>query len=88
MFLKAERNVLIIYKGFSKAADEFNIPVYGATFDCDDITNEYMKDGNLLCTFDQNMEGTAKAIVDAVNKLSSGTKVDENINSGGILLTK
>ncbi|MBE6050784.1 MAG: sugar ABC transporter substrate-binding protein [Clostridium sp.] len=78
-----------ILKGFMKAANELGITsIKGATFEKDSITDEYMKNGILLCTYDQNIKGISKTVYDVIKKIESGEKLEEVTNSEGILCTK
>lgn len=74
-----------ILKGLVKAADEKNISIYGATFECDAITNEYKEKGILLCTYDQNIDGIAETVSDVIKKIISGEKIDKVTISEGKL---
>lgn len=75
-----------IFIGFEKAASEKNIEVIAGTFDCDDNTKKLLQDGKLLCTFDQNSEGMSTKVIEVIDKLINGEKVEEVSNSEGKII--
>ena len=77
-----------VYKGVVKAVQESGKSIITATFDCDDVTEQALNDGILLCTFNQSSENMAKSVVDVLNKLDEGKNVDSVTKSEGEIVTK
>lgn len=77
-----------VYKGGKQAAEEYGLEILAGTFDCEEDTLKNISDGDLLCTFDQNIEEIAKSVAEVINKSFSGDTVDDITNSEGKLITK
>lgn len=77
-----------VYAGINKAAKEKNMSIIGGTFDCNDATMKLINEGELECSFDQNIEAIGKNVIEVVNKLMSGETVDKVTVTEGKIITR
>ena len=77
-----------VYEGVYKAIEESGKTIKTATFDCNDLTDEALKNGTLICTYDQSGENAAKTLVDVLRKVEKGEKIDDVTISKGELISK
>ncbi len=76
-----------IYKGMEKALLEYNVSAVTGTFDCDDEILNSIKEGRLTCTLDQNSEGVAEGVIEVINSLMKGEKVNDITITDGKMIT-